>query len=96
MEVGLWDVPGGTVLLDCGSAVLSGAGAGETAALAAAARALPTEGLVRAVALPGADGALYHFLANFGSEDVADLEIEGGTFCLPAGAALLLRAGEPL
>jgi len=68
-RVGLWDVPAGEVVLDCGNVVLSGADARETAEVAAGVRRLETSGEhVRAVLVPGADGRRYAFVANFGPE----------------------------
>lgn len=62
------DVPAGSVVLDCGSAVLSGAARAETEAFAReGVRVLFGEGEgVRAVQIRGADGAWYLLAANFG------------------------------
>ncbi len=58
--------PGETVL-DCGGVVLSGADARETAEVAAQVEALDLgDGLLRAIIVPGADGARYVATANFG------------------------------
>ncbi|MEN6301781.1 MAG: hypothetical protein ABFD96_03610 [Armatimonadia bacterium] len=69
-EVGLWDVPPGTVVLDCANVVLSGTDSQETCAAADGVKRLETAGLLRAVQVPGADGAEYVLVANFGEEPV--------------------------
>ncbi|MCE5240731.1 hypothetical protein LLH23_19900 [bacterium] len=68
-RVGLWDVPAGTVVLDCGNVVLSGADAQETADVAAGVQRLAaSHDDLRAVLVPGADGKRYVLVANFGAE----------------------------
>ena len=105
-RVGTHDVPGGTVVLDCGSAVLSGASAAETESLArAGARSLACDSpLVRAVEVAGADGRRYVLAANFGetpatvtlARPLADVvtgrRLVGGAVEIAPGEAVL--AGE--
>jgi len=62
----------GTVVLDCGSAVLSGATAQETARVAQTCAALEcAQASVRATFIEGADGTGYVLMANFGDEPVS-------------------------
>jgi hypothetical protein len=89
-RVGLWDVPPGTVVLDCGTAVLSAADRRETARTAAHAETLETGGeTVRAVQVAGADGQWYLLAANFGPQTA--------TFTVPdAGAWREVATGRPV
>lgn len=64
--VGTMDVSGGAIVLDCCSAVLSGADADETRAASVEARRIEADAeLVRAVGIQGADGIAYMLVANF-------------------------------
>ncbi len=66
-RTGLWDAAPGSVLLDCGSVVLSGSEATETAQVAQGVELLATDSdQVRAVMIPGADGKEYVLAVNFG------------------------------
>ncbi len=69
-RVGTHDVDGGTVVLDCGSAVLSGADREQTRELAegGVARLECDGGLARAVEVAGADGEQYVLWADFGGD----------------------------
>lgn len=90
-RVGLWDAPPETVLLDCGSLVLSGADAAETAAVAATAAAVPTgHPDLRAVRVPLAGGGECLVVANFG-EATARTEAAGAVLEVAAGQAALVR-----
>ncbi len=60
------------VILDCAGAVLSGASAAETAAVAGKVEQIDAgSGALRAVMVPGADGAHYVLVANLGEETAA-------------------------
>lgn len=97
-RVGLWSEDPGTVVLDCASAVLSGADRVETAALlASGCRVLATDGTVRAVAVRGADGRGYVLAANLGPEATAcalDLGPEPLTMLASLEASSLVPAGD--
>jgi hypothetical protein len=81
-RTGLWDAPPHSLLLDCGSVVLSGADATETAQVAKQVGVLATDAEdVRAVVVPGADGREYIIAENFGEIDLYTEII------LPAGTA---------
>ncbi|HEX3000686.1 MAG TPA: hypothetical protein VHR86_10700, partial [Armatimonadota bacterium] len=98
-RVGLWDVPAGSAVLDCGSVLLAGAGHAETEALArVGTRVLACEDPgMRAVQLRGADGAWYLLAVNFSAEETrCSLTLpEAASACdLVTAAPLPLVAGK--
>ncbi|MFO8079151.1 MAG: hypothetical protein R6V07_02490, partial [Armatimonadota bacterium] len=100
------DFAPGEIILDCASVVLSGADAGETAEVAASVQRVDLgEDNLRGVRVPGADGASYAVVANFGEEpaEVAlPIESPEATDCASGEAVraadgtltITLRAGE--
>ncbi|MGD9495503.1 MAG: hypothetical protein AB7Y46_04235 [Armatimonadota bacterium] len=104
--VGMIETNPGDTVLDCGSVVLSGVDAAETAEVAAAVERIRAEhDLVRAVRVPGADGQAWLLVANFAGEATstrvpvagasAQDAVSGATHEIGEGAlALDLGAGE--